>query len=625
MLSTIRGKAKSWIVKVLFGFLILAFAAWGIGDIFATRDMSQPVLEVGSMQYSQQEFRDDLQRELQQFQQQGLQLNAQQFAALGGLDRILSQATNRLLLEQYADRLGLAVPQAVAIADIQATPAFRDATGGFNRDRFLAVLRQNNLSEGAYVAMIQEDMRRQQLLGPTFATVAAPKVLVDTVFAYEDETRSAEVLTIPDATMTAVAEPDPAAMEKYYQEHVAQYQRPEYRAFTLLHLTAEEFAKAVTIPDDQLRAEYDTRKAEFETPETRSVEQVVLQDQAKADAVSAAVKSGKSFADAVQEATGGAPIDLGTVSKAQVPTDIAEATFALAADAVSEPLKSAFGWHVVHVKSITPASTTSFDDAKEKLRQELALAQAGDAMASAVNQLDDTLAGGASVEDAASQLGLTAQKFEAVDPEGKDRAGKDLGIAPEILALAQQTESGSTSLVSTLSDGSYAVVQVTGVAAPEPKPLTEVADQVKADLLAKARRDAADAKAQEIVEKLKTSGDLAALAKEIGQELKVSAPFKRSEGDPATGIDGTMAQALFGVKLGEAVTGRGADGAIVARLSAIEPAKAESGNERLESIAKQVASDLRNDLSAQFSAAISKEITIERNDNVINQLLAAEQ
>jgi peptidyl-prolyl cis-trans isomerase D len=626
MLTSIRGKAKSWIVKILFAFLILAFAAWGIGDIFATRNLSDPVLQVGDKQYTPQEFNADMQRELQRFQQQGLNINAQQFAALGGVSQVLSRATNRMLLEQYSNKLGLAVPQNEAIAQIQADPSLQGTGGAFDRDRFMYALRQVNMSEGAYVAMIQEEMRRQQLIGAAFTTVVAPKALVDTVFAYEDETRSAEVLTIPDASMTGVADPDQAALEKFYQENINHYQRPEYRNLSVLHLTAEDFAKAVTIADDQLQAEYDARKAEFGTAETRDVEQVVVQDQAKADAVVAAVAGGKSFTDAVTEVTGGAPVDLGTVTKAEVPADIAEATFTLAADAASAPVKSAFGFHVVHVKAINAATQKTFDEVKEQLRHDLALAQAGDAMASAVNQLDDILAGGANVADAATQMGLSAQSFEAVDAEGKDRNGNDLGLQPEILGLAQQTESGSTSLVSTLSDGSYAVVQVVGSTPAEAKPLTEVTEQVKQDWLAKARRDAADAKAKEIVEKLKTAGDLAALGKEIGQELKLSAPFTRDKGDPDNGVDATMAQALFNVKLGEAATGRGADGAIVARLSAIEPAKAEAdgSKERMEALAKNLAADLRNDLSAQFSGALSQDITIERNDDVINQILATE-
>jgi peptidyl-prolyl cis-trans isomerase D len=624
MLTSIRGKAKSWIVKILFGFLIVAFAAWGIGDIFANRGLTKPVLQVGDLTYTQQDFDRDLRAKLQQFRQQGLDINAQQFAALGGVDQILSQQTSQMLLRQYADRLDLTIPQNVTIADIQSNAAFRNAAGQFDRDQFLALLSQNGLSEAGYVQARSNEMRLQQLSGPTFAALTTPTVLSDRIYAYLNEERSVELLAIPDASMTDVKDPDQAALEKFYKDNIAQYQRPEYRAFTALHLKAEDFAKDVTIADDQLKSEFEARKAEFSTPEFRAVEQVVLQDQAKADAIVAAVKGGKSFADAVKEATGGAPVDLGAVTKDKLPADIAEQSFALPADGVSAPLKSAFGLHVVHVKSIIPGVVKTFDDVKDQVRQELALAQAGDAMVSVVNQLDDTLAGGASVDEAAQQLQLTAQKYDAVDSAGTGRDGKDLNVIPEILQLAQATEAGQTSLVTTLTDGSYAVAQVTSVAPAEPKPLTEVADQVKQDWLTKARRDAADAKAKDLADKAK-SGDLAALGKQLGLELKVTAPFTREKGDPANGIEAALAQQLFALKLGDAATGRTATGAIVARVASIVPAKPEEHKDQVAQLSKQLTEAMRRDMFAEFLVALGQEVTIERNNDVVAQMIAAEQ
>src|SRR5687768_5576812 len=310
MLTSILKGSKSWLVYGLFGILIVAFAAWGIGDIFANRGLSKPVLEVGELTYSQQDFDRDLRRRLQEFRQQGLDINAEQFAALGGIDQIISQQTSQMLLRHYADQLDLTIPQAVAVADIQNNPAFRNGLGQFDRNLFLSLLSENGLSEAAYVQLRQDEMRMQQLTGPTFGALSTPPVLADRVYAYLNETRTAEFLVIPDASMTEVKDPDQATLETFYKDNVAQYQLPEFRAFTVLHLKVEDFAKDITIPDADLKTEFEGRQAEFVTLETRAVEQVVVQDQAKADAIVAAAKSGKSFADAVKEVTGGVPVDL---------------------------------------------------------------------------------------------------------------------------------------------------------------------------------------------------------------------------------------------------------------------------------------------------------------------------
>jgi peptidyl-prolyl cis-trans isomerase D len=165
---------------------------------------------------------------------------------------------------------------------------------------------------------------------------------------------------------------------------------------------------------------------------------------------------------------------------------------------------------------------------------------------------------------------------------------------------------------------------VTSVTPAEAKPLSEVADQVKQDWLKKARRDAADAKAKEIADKVK-SGDLAALGKDLGLELKVTEPFTRNQGDPKNGIDETLAQKLFALKLGEAATGRTGDGAVVARVSGIIPAKPDENKDQEAQLSKQLTQSMRNDLQAEFLVALRNDIKIERNNDVINQMVAAEQ
>ncbi len=164
-----------------------------------------------------------------------------------------------------------------------------------------------------------------------------------------------------------------------------------------------------------------------------------------ADKIVAAVKGGKKFADAVKEATGGDPVALGQITKDKLPADIADKVFALAADGVSDPLKSPFGLHVVHVQSIIPGSTKTLEDVKGEIRNTLALGRAADAMESVREQLQDELAGGASLQDAATKLQLKSQKLDAIDATGKDAAGNDLGIAADAVSLIFSTEAGDPS------------------------------------------------------------------------------------------------------------------------------------------------------------------------------------
>ena len=93
MLTSIRSKTSSMVVKILFVVLIAAFALWGIGDIFRGDQTQKSVAEIGDVQYTQAEFREDLKNAINQFSQsQGFQITAQQFAQLGGVNQVLNPA-----------------------------------------------------------------------------------------------------------------------------------------------------------------------------------------------------------------------------------------------------------------------------------------------------------------------------------------------------------------------------------------------------------------------------------------------------------------------------------------------------------------------------------------------------
>lgn len=616
MLSSIRKHARSWVVKALFGVLIAAFAVWGIGDIFRGAKAAKPILKIGkNFEYSQSDFDRELKLALQRVSQiQGVQVTPQMFAAFGGAQRLVDQAENKGLLQAYGEKLGIDVPQAAAVQAIQGDPNFAGATGQFDRNRFEYFLRQLGQSEAQYVDTIRGQLRANQVLVAMLGALEAPDPLVTAVYQYTQEQRSAELLTIPTASITDAGTPDDAALKKWHEDHSDKYKAPEYRAGTLIQMAPADFVQDVTVSDEEIQTEYDARKAEFSTPEVRDVQQVVVQDQAVADKIVADVKGGQTFADAVKAETKGDPVSLGQVTKEKLPTDIADAVFALPADGISEPLKSPFGIHVAHVQTIIPGTTKTLEDVKGEIRNSLALGRAADAMESVREQLQDELAGGATLEDAAKKLQLHLQKIEAVDATGKDTNGADLTLSQDAVNLIFSTEAGDPSDITALNDGSYAVAQVTGVTAPAVKPLDQVKDQVTQDWIAAKQSELATAKAKALMEKLKGGGDLNAEATALGLTLKVSQPFYRGEGDPDNGVNPVLAQALFKLKVGELTQGESAEGPVVARLTGITPASPETHADDLKQLSERVAQSLASDMQQQFYDALKAEIPVERND-----------
>lgn len=623
MLTSIRRHARSWVVKALFAVLIAAFAVWGIGDVFRGAKTAQPILKIGkNFEYTQADFDRELKLSLQRLTQiQGAQITPGMFAALGGAQRLVDQAESKGLLQAYGEKLGIDVPQSAAIQMIESDPDFANQTGQFDRTRFEYVLRQLGQTEAQYVETIRGQLRANQILVAMMGGIHAPEPLVRAVYLYTQEQRTAEILTIPTASITDAGTPDEAALKKWHEDHADNYKAPEYRAALLVQMAPADFVQDVTVTDDEIAQEYDARKAEFSTPEIRDVEQAVVQDQAVAEKIAAAVKGGKKFADAVKEATGGDPVALGQITKDKLPADIADAVFALPADGVSAPLKSPFGLHVVHVQSVLPGSTKTLEDVKGEIRNTLALGRAADAMESVREQLQDELAGGATLQDAATKLQLKSQKLDAIDATGRDAAANDLGIAADAVSLIFSTDAGDPSDITALNDGSYAVAQVTGITEPAVKPLEVVKDHATQDWIAAKQAELAKAKAQALIDKLKGGGDLSAEATALGLTMTVSKPFFRGDGDAENGVNAALAQALFKLKQGELTIGEGPDGPIVARLTGITPAAPETHADEVKQLSERVAQSLAGDVQQQFYDALKSEIPVERDDEQWQRLI----
>src|SRR5919204_5172548 len=98
MLQAIRSKAGSFIVKLLFGLLILTFAIWGIGDIFRSRSSDTTVATVGGRAIRADELQTALRRALEQLSARfGSGIDMQQAKQLGLVGETLNQLIHRSL------------------------------------------------------------------------------------------------------------------------------------------------------------------------------------------------------------------------------------------------------------------------------------------------------------------------------------------------------------------------------------------------------------------------------------------------------------------------------------------------------------------------------------------------
>jgi peptidyl-prolyl cis-trans isomerase D len=644
MLISLRSKGASWIVKGLFVVLIGSFALWGIPDIYRNFQSAPVAATVGGTKITAEELRRTVEFNMKALQRRtGSQLDPELMRQLGLVDRALDSLVEPALLEAYATDLGMSVPDDVLENAIKSGPAFRDSGGTFNPLILDGYLRERGWTQAQFAETTRRDILTRQFLRAITVGVRAPRSLTETLYAYRSEQRTANTLAIADSSITEVPTPDDAAIAQFHKDNADHYQAPDYRAVTLVRLNPEEYAKKYAITDDAVQKEYDSRQSEFQIPEKRAIVQAVVPDEAAAKALTDKVRQGTPFADAVKAATSDDPIDVGTFaqddlqkrladlfSDATTGQDATEALFAAAAGGVTDPAKGPIGWHVLSVKSIEPPKVQPLDDdLRAKLKRALAVRQAIDELRDVANQLDDELGAGTTLSDAAGKLGLPVTKIPAVDNAGKDSDGKEVADLMrdqgQALRLVYQTNEGDDSLLTDTPDGGYVILHVDSVQPAATRPLEAVRDQVIADWQAVERKNAADAKAQAIVERINKGGEsIGTIARELGVPVLVSQPLTRDANDPQANVGGSLTEKLFAAKSGDAIVDRAPadNAAVVAVLAQVKPTDIAASGAEVDKLQQELGRFMGGNLYEQLSADLKERIGVSRHQDVVDSLYA---
>ncbi|WP_395713557.1 peptidyl-prolyl cis-trans isomerase, partial [Reyranella sp.] len=471
-------------------------------------------------------------------------------------------------------------------------------------------LQQARISEPQYVIDVRREIAASQLFGVVRPDGLAPKSLRDDVFRMEGEKRVAQTIYVPDALVTDVPKPTAEQLSAYFEANKTRFQIPEFRAFSYVLLTVDDILPQIKITPDQLKQEYAARSAQFGTPEKRDVDQAMTDSEDKAKAIIAAVKGGKSLEDAAKEILGNTDgvIKLGAVTKKDLPPGpLADGVFGIPEGVAPAPIQSPLGWHIVRVNKIEAGTSQSFDEVKDKLEAELKAQQAPDLLIKLVTDFERLLSKTQSLKTAAEDLGLKVKTYENVDARGQDASGKQVVIgaaAAELVQAAFATRESAESELLETQKGEYFVVRTDRITPARIPALSEVEAKVTDAWQAEERRKLAEAKVKEAVEKANAGTDLAAIAKELGLEVRTSKAVTRFEADQGNYLNQTVVQALFKLEPGKTQSVRTGDGSVIVRLDKIEPIDPAKDKEAIERFGKQLDTMVANDLILQLVGAL---------------------
>ena len=613
-------------MAAVMGVIAISFAIWGIGDIFRGFGRNA-VATIGGTEISIEQFRQFYNDRLQQLGRQAGRPITPDEARARGLDRqLLAQLVAETTIDEQAKQLRLGIDSAEIAKRITSDPSFRGANGQFDRQRFEQIIRQAGFSESRFIEEQRRSMLRRQLAQSVTGDLKVPATALAALNQYQNEKRQIDYVALEAAQAGDVPAPIPEVLNKYFDERKTLFRAPEYRNITLLSLAPSDLAKPDAVTDTDAKAYFEQHKDSYGKPEKREVRQIVFQKPEEAADARERITKGAKFDDIAKERQlKESDTDLGMVAKSDIiDPAVADAAFSLKPGETSAPVKGRFGTVLLQVGKIEPGEEKTYEQVAAQIKREMAESRAKSDVGNLRDKIEDERAAGSTLAETAKKLGVKSVSIEAVDRSGRGLDGKPvtgLPQTPNVISAAFASDVGVDTDPLQLPGGGYLYYDVTGVTPSRERPLEEVKDQVTArwrdDEIAKRLQ----AKADDLVGKLKAGTSFAQAASEAGLNVQTAKDLQR--GKSGGFIPAKTIEAVFRTPKGTPATAEGGKETerFVFRVTDVVDPPFEAGTPQGQAITTTLQNSYTDDLVSEYIARLENDFGVTVNPSALNQVV----
>lgn len=535
MLQALRDRLTGWVAIVIVGILAIPVVFFGIESYFQPQ-IPTYVAKVGDVEIAPDEFRTRWNEYTSQIRQMlGDNYDAAQFETPDAKRRVLERMIDEQVLYQFADRTGVQVSDTRLKEEIEKIEAFQN-NGVFDPNQYQLRLVANQLTPQGFEARVRRDLTSSFLPQKVASSAFVAPAAIDRYLALEDQLRSFRYVAVPAIALSADV-PDEAALQAYYDANKDRFRSDERLEFEYVTVDAAGLAPAADPTDDALKARYEAEKARFITAEQRSAAHILVRvaPDAPADAVKAAqekaarlaaeARDGKDFAtlaransdDLGSRNDGG---DLGFIEQGTLQPAFETTLFAMMPGAISDPVKTDDGFHVIRLGEIRPGASRSFDDVRGELLEQARAGARETAFTELVGRMiDQVLADPTNLAEAAKIGSLAVERSGLIARFGAEGLASNPAVQAVVFsasAIANRTVSDPIEI----GPNQVAFVRVVEHVPSAPRPLDEVRAAVVQGVQVENAAKASSARAAALEKRLGAGESLDVLAAELGAPVQ---------------------------------------------------------------------------------------------------------
>jgi peptidyl-prolyl cis-trans isomerase D len=370
--------------------IVPSFVLVGVSSYQNKGDDANAVATVDGKKITQQEWEAAQRQQMDRYRQMfGAQFDQKMFETPEAKQAVLDNLISERTLNEEIARNHLTINDATLAKTIANIDAFKKDDGSFDMERYKGALAAQGMTPAMFDVRLRRDMAMQQLSGAVQGTAFAPRAVAARLSDINDEEREVQELLFPAAEFASQVKVTDEMVKAFYDKNATMFQIPEQVKAEYVLFTPEAVEGQVSVTDAEVSDFYAKNQARFSTPEQRTASHILINvkkdapaaakaaAQAKAEAILAQVRKNPAdfakIAKAESQDTGSAELggDLGVVEKGAFVKSVEDAIYQLKQGEISGVVPSEFGFHIITVTSLKPATQKTLEQAKDDIAAEL--------------------------------------------------------------------------------------------------------------------------------------------------------------------------------------------------------------------------------------------------------------
>lgn len=545
----------TWLGRMTALIVFLAFIGFGgtfVGIGGFGGDDGQ-ITQVGKLKITHQELAHGIRQQVVFLQQTGI--SPEQMKSKAAQDEISHTALRNLVVakeaELAAERNGIKISDETILQTVHDMPEFKGANGKFDSAKMDDLLNRNGLDHPFLINQTRRMLNSQATMLGFGVTTSLPSREIDQIATYFSKARVADIAEFSFKAQPAAGKVDEDTLKRFFDNHRGLFTEPEFRHARIVALTPESVSKTLEVPDEVLRKLYESRSRDFNAPETRNVEVLAFKTRTEAEKAETTWRSLDDWAAIVKHYPQAIAASLDEARQSDLPDPaLAKGAFSVPKSGeISAPVKTDAGWSLIHVTKIEPPHHVTFEQARDKIRDEVRKSEADVTLKARFKSFEEAIAESTTLDKIPDNIGAIPAEG-SLDAQGMTQGGTPAPLPGNeqlkkaVVKQVFEQKEGEFPHAVALQDGSAFAVLVDKIIPGHQKKFEESHTQVLMAWQEAEKKREANIQATALYQKAKTAKSLKAVMNENDGKVHFTGDVQFSVKQPPANIPAMIVQAV---------------------------------------------------------------------------------